>query len=323
MMRRNNGVSQDQDKKGAAPATPEKEMSPYHSRSSSRGVTKTRSTTTSRMKKNAPVVGVLCIILFVVVSCYIASSIMQQQQHHHETHFLEELRGYREQYVPSSSEQYIMDHAEELGYGTSDYKQAPKGCLIWKDPSLSTPKVHKALTDYSVEVVKHTKIIADFEPIPDLLKSIIETGSHDVCATARPHPDGLKALFPSNQLSLTNSGYVEPLAPPLRTMDLCKDVKPSTDEIMKLDYLVHDFEAMCHKLKPNSKRILIDMGASLVFKKGSTPMLELMDLYEKFGFNFDHIYAFELKYTDPKKVYQNLLPEKYIPAFHWMNVGEC
>ena len=252
-------------------------------------------------------------------------AVEKEEQHNNKNILLEEdeLRGYRGGYTPSSTEQYIIDHAEELGYSASDRNSAPKGCLIWKDPSLSTPEVHKALTEYSAEVVKHTKIIADFEPIPDLLKSIIDTGSHDVCATARPHPNGLKALFPSNQLSLTNSGYVEPLAPPLRTMDLCKDVKSPTNDIMKLDYLVHDFEAMCHKLKPNSKRILIDMGASLVFKKGSTPMLELMDLYEKFGFNFDHIYAFELKYTDPKKVYQNLLPEKYIPAFHWMNVGEC
>jgi hypothetical protein len=232
---------------------------------------------------------------------------------------LEELRGYRD-YAPSSTEQYIIDHAEELGYSASDRNNAPKGCLIWKDPSVSTPEIHKALTEYFAEVVKHTKIIADFEPIPDLLKSIIKTGSHEVCATARPHPDGLKALFPSNQLSLTNSGYVEPLAPPLRTMDLCKVGKQN---IMVLDYLIHDFEAMCHKLKPTSKRVLIDMGASLSFHKGSTPMLELMDLYEKFGFNFDHIYAFEMTYTDPKEVYKNLLPEKYMPAYHWINVGEC
>ena len=27
----------------------------------------------------------------------------------------------------------------------------------------------------------------------------------------------------------------------------------------------HDFEAMCHKLKPTSKLVLIDMGASLDF----------------------------------------------------------
>ena len=103
-------------------------------------------------------------------------------------------------------------------------------------------------------------------------------------------------------------------------MDLCKVGK---ENIMVLDYLIHDFEAMCHKLKPTSKRVLIDMGASLSFHKGSTPMLELMDLYEKFGFNFDHIYAFEMTYTDPKEVYKNLLPEKYMPAYHWINVGEC
>ena len=91
---------------------------------------------------------------------------------------------------------------------------------------------------------------------------------------------------------------------------------------MSLDYLVHDFEAMCNNLKPHSKTVLIDMGASLQFHGGgSQPMIQLMDQYEKFGINFDHIYAFEMTPTDPKKVYENLLPERFMASYHWINVG--
>ncbi len=91
---------------------------------------------------------------------------------------------------------------------------------------------------------------------------------------------------------------------------------------MSLDYLVHDFEAMCHNLKPHSRRILIDMGASLSFHgKADQPIVRLLSLYEKFGFHFDHIYGFEVTYTKPGDVYQNLLPEKYFPNYHWINTG--
>jgi len=91
-----------------------------------------------------------------------------------------------------------------------------------------------------------------------------------------------------------------------------------------LDYLVHDFEYMCRQLKPTSKRIFIDMGASLSFHHGeraAQPVVELLSLYEKFGFHFDHIYAFEMTFTNPEKVYKDLLPEKYLPNYHWINVG--
>ena len=90
---------------------------------------------------------------------------------------------------------------------------------------------------------------------------------------------------------------------------------------MKLDYLVHDFEAMCHNLKPTSKRILIDKGAALNFHDHVQPVINLLDLYDKFGFHFDHIYAFEMQSTSPNKVYGKLLPEKYFPSYHWINVG--
>ena len=64
------------------------------------------------------------------------------------------------------------------------------------------------------------------------------------------------------------------------------------------------------------------MGASLEFHhRGENPALYLLDLYEKFGFRFDHIYGFEMSPTDPGTVFGKLLPEKYMPSYHWINVG--
>ena len=88
------------------------------------------------------------------------------------------------------------------------------------------------------------------------------------------------------------------------------------------NYLVHDFEAMCRNLKPHSKRIFIDLGASLSFSGKDQPVVQLLDLYERFGFNFDHIYAFEATFTEPEEVYKKLLPEKYFNSYHWINVGK-
>ena len=36
---------------------------------------------------------------------------------------------------------------------------------------------------------------------------------------------------------------------------------------------------------------------------------------------FDHIYGFEITKIDPKNVYEKSLPEEFIPAYHWINVG--
>eukprot|EP00536_Pseudo-nitzschia_multiseries_P017537 jgi/Psemu1/299496/fgenesh1_pm.1618_\ len=94
---------------------------------------------------------------------------------------------------------------------------------------------------------------------------------------------------------------------------------------MTLDYLIHDFETMCETLKPTSRRIFIDMGASLAFHDAeegtSVPVIELLHLYEKFGFKFDHIYGFEVTFQPPEDVFGKLLPEEYLSNYHWINVG--
>ena len=221
------------------------------------------------------------------------------------------------EYVPAPVERYILDHAVDLGYASD---ANPPGCDIWKDPNASTPELHGNLTAYGGEIERYQALVREFRPpVPDLREEILRSGNHDVCARTRLHPDGLRGLFPSGQLSLTKAGYVEPLTTPMRSHKFCW--KHST--LMGLDYLLHDFEVMCRRLKPTSKLILIDMGASLDFHQADQPIVALMELYEKFGFVFDHIYAFEIKFSQPKEVYEKLLPSKYLASYHWINVGEC
>lgn len=192
----------------------------------------------------------------------------------------------------------------------------PSGCEIWRNES---EIMHDSLMTLGQELDNHQVAIENFERIPDLLKLIIKSGTHEVCESARPHPDGLKALFSSDSLSMTRSGLVEPLFPPLRSHHFC--FKERKQYGLSTDYLVHDFEAMCRQLKPHSKRVFIDLGASLSFHDRNNPIFDLWDTYEKFGFIFDHIYGFEANFTDPQTVYKELLPEKYFKSYHWINVG--
>jgi len=227
-------------------------------------------------------------------------------------------------YVPSKSEKYILDHSTDLGYASENN---PMGCDIWKNANDSLANDLKL---YQTDIDSHTAAIKVFKALPDLMKLIIKSSKDDasggytntsrdkICNLTRLHPDGLQALFPSNQLSFTPSGgYIEPLLPPMRDSKICTNRR----HLMSLDYLVHDFEHMCRKLKPTSKRIFIDMGASLTFHGNAQPAVTLLNLYEKFGFPFDHIYGFEIIETPPEEVYGSLLPEKYFPSYHWINVG--
>ena len=216
---------------------------------------------------------------------------------------------------------FTLQFAQNLGFD----KEWAKGCDIWNNTEF---EMYDNLISFRKGMDKHAEAIGQFEQIPDLLKSIIANGNHDVCATAKPHPDGIKALFPSTSgsddsiLSMTKSGFMEPLFPPMRNPIFCMVDRPRFVLFMA-EYLVHDFEAMCRKLKPSSKRVFIDLGASLVFTgKRTQPVITLLNLYEKFGFNFDHIYAFEQKLANPQEVYESILPQKYFKSYHWINAGK-
>ena len=234
-------------------------------------------------------------------------------------------------YVPASTEDYIMNHFDELNYTSKKVWGA--GCNIYKSAEFSTAENFKDLNAYKEDLKRYTQAIKDFDAsatTKDLLKKI-RHGSDDaedqqsqieICKALRPHPDGIQALFPSGQLSLTKNGFVEPLLTPQRSPFFCD--KEAKSELTKINYLVHDFETMCLRLKPQSKLILIDMGASLTFSQSGRqlpPMIELLSEYEKAGLIFDHIYAFEVTQVDPTKVYNELLPQKYHSSYHWINTG--
>ena len=225
-----------------------------------------------------------------------------------------------QEYQPGSVEQYIMNNLDQLGFTNL---RNPNTCQILKDVQETAPEIFHPLAAYKNELDVYNEMINNFIPVANTMDKIRhgggDTEQSKICDSLRIHPDGMQGIFPSKQLSFTSSGYMEPLLPPMRSHKLCD--ANNFRNLMSLDYLVHDFEFMCRKLKPTSKLVLLDLGASLEFHVGAVPMLSLMKQYEKFGFVFDHIYAFEITKQDPEKVYGTFLPEEYIPSYHWINVG--
>jgi hypothetical protein len=192
------------------------------------------------------------------------------------------------------------------------------------------------------ELEEYARKVKEFEPIGDLrlhlqeesqeqqqelllknggfsLSSSSPSSSLDFCKLVDLHADGIQGLFPSGQLSqmmmmmMRNSkesgsgsssrggggGFVEPLLPPMRHPAFCDEGKR---RILDLTYLVHDFGALCRKLKRHSRIVLFDMGASLNYHDDNSredPITHLINLFTKFGFPFDHIYAYEIKHRRP------------------------
>jgi len=233
-------------------------------------------------------------------------------------------------YVPAKVEQTIMDNL--MNWGWNEASRKVPGCDIWTDKSASAatgnPHLHELLNAFLRELKEYYKTIQKFQPtVLDALKAIQSNpqGKNEICKALRLHPDGIQALFPSGQLSYTStSGYVEPLTTPMRHPDFCFDTQDRV-ALMDMNYLVHDFEAMCRTLKPTSRRILIDMGASLSYHTETEvqaeipPIVHLLNLYHKFGFTFDHIYGYEATFTEPSTVFNDLLPKEYMTSYHWIN----
>jgi hypothetical protein len=95
---------------------------------------------------------------------------------------------------------------------------------------------------------------------------------------------------------------------------------------MSLEYLVHDFYSMCKQLKRHSRTVFIDMGASLDFHdndsaSAESPAIYINKIYSKFGFQFDHIYAYEITQKEPAQVYERV-PNELMTSYHWINVGK-
>lgn len=220
-------------------------------------------------------------------------------------------------YIPSPVEKYSVEHADSLGYNASSNQALKPTCSLWTDSSKYP--FHDSLMQYREELANYTRRINEFQPVPDLRQSLLKDNNHDVCDTLELVPGGLRTMFPSQLLSYSSSfGAIEPLVTPMRHPNFCFD---GPNELMNLEYMVHDFSRMCQRLKPTSRLILVDMGASLEFHPVSNqPALFILDLYRKFGFHFDHVYAYEVKNIAPDKVFAKI-PQTLQASYHWINVG--
>ena len=215
-------------------------------------------------------------------------------------------------YNPSSIETYLMDNLVNLGFDIE--AKNVSGCNIWKDEKID---IHEDLFVYATALDKYNKAITEFEEVPDVMDSIqaSQNGSNEICKSLRVHPDGIQAFFPEELLSHGTSGFMEPLTPPMRHHSYCWKGR----SLFKQDFILHDFEAMCKKLKPTSKRVFIDIGASMNREKN--PLVTFLAEFKKFGFHFDHIYAFEVTAFDAKDVYKDILPDEFMANYHWINTG--
>ena len=109
-------------------------------------------------------------------------------------------------YVPSKIEKYIIDNRKELGYDPKDKKSNPTGCNIWDNstiPPINNDKngdgddssTKNMFHDYSFHLDRHITAVKDFQPIPNLLKSIIDNNNNnnssssssieEICSAAR------------------------------------------------------------------------------------------------------------------------------------------
>ena len=219
-------------------------------------------------------------------------------------------------YQAASAEKYVMEHLQELGY---ESEEDPTGCNIWKD-SKTTPH-YDELQTFIKELEHYSKLVASFSAAPKDLRVEIKknpAAQESICNNLQLHPEGIPGLFPSKQISLTQAGYVEPILPPMRHPMVCFDQRKYN---MNMRYMIHDFAQLCRTLKPSTRTVFIDMGASLDFHgTEESPAMYVTKLYSKFGFSFDHIYAFEISKKEPTQVYERV-PDEFMSSYHWINVG--
>ena len=240
-----------------------------------------------------------------------------------------------EMYLPAPVELYVLENTVQLGF---DSEANPSGCDLWKrredvggnknvvvvpdetriqyEQYLQELKLYNELID-SFSLIEHTKF-------KDLRLALRDDEENSVSRTRDSICPALDLPLDNKKSGLSwvssRTGFAEPLLPPLRHPLFCQD----RARLMDLSYLVHDFGAICRRLTSRSRTVLIDMGASLSFhgdSKGSAPPVYLMNIYERFGITFDHIYAYELTQQDTKAIYENLLPKHLQAAYHWINAG--
>ncbi|KAL3797883.1 hypothetical protein HJC23_006921 [Cyclotella cryptica] len=219
-------------------------------------------------------------------------------------------------YEPSMLENYFIVNLEVLGLRINNRTRTCP--LIFNTSSPINDDMHA----YFRELDHYNDLMKNFTPVEhDLRKSIEHDASNieEVCSVTKIHPDGLGGIFAERHASISNTmGAMEPLLPVFRSQKICVDAR---SHLMSMEYLVHDFYSMCKNLKRDSRNIFVDMGASLEFHAGiSSPAVYINQIFRRFGFHFDHIYAYEIREVPSARVYE-LVPNELMDSFHWMNVG--
>ena len=228
--------------------------------------------------------------------------------------------GHKYEYIPAPIETYVMENLISLGYNTTGNENADTCAVILN----STSPIYNDVQQYLGELELYSDLVNNFEPISDMkleMKASNRSVIQGVCHRVKIHPDGLKGIFQSGQLSKSSSmGYMEPLLPTMRHPKICYQFKRY---LLNMEYLIHDFYSMCQQIKHDSRLIFVNMGASLDFHRQSrvqSPDSYLQHLYSKFGFEFDHIYAYEITPKNAPAVYE-LVPDSLLASWHWINVG--
>lgn len=166
------------------------------------------------------------------------------------------------EYKAAETENFIMKNLDILGFNETNPHKS-KGCSLFKEKSIISEKVVSTFTNFVRDLTTNfTFHQSRFEPVQNVMKKIQNAAEEEIpniCKSLKLKQDAsITNFFPNSKLSYSSSmGYMEPLLPPMRHPKYCERGK----YLLNLDYLVHDFEAMCKTLRPHSKLVLIDMGA--------------------------------------------------------------
>jgi len=264
-------------------------------------------------------------LLSLFISCLLLNQLVLNQLEGLSSNELTLRKSQNTIYVPSVLEDFVMNRLDALGFSNTPTSI----CKMWlNDPAYSDIDTELKLFEQQLE--EYATASRDFQRTSSnmsIVKEITRTfqngkgslswddASKQVCETLR-----IRSPFTNASSLLSHSsrvGFLEPLLPTMRHPGWCKG-----RGIMDLGYLVHDFYTMCRNIKPASRIILVDVGASLIFHGNddtTAPSIYLISKFRQFGFYFDHIYAFEATPQDHNEVYQRVLND-LVPAYHWMNI---
>lgn len=217
-------------------------------------------------------------------------------------------------YTPSTLEDFVIANSNKYGMNATSIGTMQPMCTIMEQSN-----AHE-LRRYLASLDTYNTMVENFIPLQEDIRTMISRSGKSACEKLSLLKQNTSSNpFEPHQLSFSSTvGGLEPLLPPLRHPRFCEE---GDSLIVDLSYLVHDFSTMCKTLKSTSRTVFVDMGASLDFHGADDmPAMYILKLYKKFGFHFDHIYAYEVTPKEPSQVFAKVPPE-FLSAYHWINIG--